>query len=179
MDGESEREKRMRFLVTVVAAVSLVEGSSVLAGDTAVRRARSVAPAQKSGGRAGSLRPELAAGMAFDTYIKMLTGCGDSPAITMTTSDWLTVRPRALGRPGVFDRGHEYFRGGDCVIGPTDPPRVSELRVRTYGADTAIFVGRFDLAGDEGSQQFTSVWVRQNGTWLEASQHVSKIPAGY
>jgi hypothetical protein len=52
------------------------------------------------------------------------------------------------------------------------PPPQSDRKLRVYG-DTVIET--FVLDGDAGPTRFTSVWVKQSGTWKVASVHQTLI----
>ena len=111
----------------------------------------------------------------FENYIKLMVQCdttGQTLAATKarTTPDWQIVSDR-----GVHDRSNAYLQPKDCGKS-AEPARISNLKVRTYGGDTAVLTGRLDFPGG-GGQFFTSVWVLQGGKWLEASEHNSDFPA--
>jgi hypothetical protein len=103
---------------------------------------------------------------AFEKYIKSLSGCDVEAWKAMTTPDWLSV-----SADGVTDRSRGFQRPPDCK--PVGPARVFDLRVRTYGPDAAVLVAGIQLPEGLGVQLSTSFWVRQNGQWLEASEHTS------
>lgn len=59
--------------------------------------------------------------------------------------------------------------------------RSSEVEVRLY-ADVAVIVGRWEARGTKDGrprhvlQRYTNVWVRMNGRWVVATDHVTDIP---
>jgi hypothetical protein len=101
----------------------------------------------------------------FDTYIKLQADClslGKLDAMIASDAEFVGV-PRGAGR----DRRDLQ---PSCAAAKGRPARILDLRIRTYGGDTAVLVGELQFP-EGGGRVFTSVWVQQKGKWLLASEH--------
>jgi hypothetical protein len=109
---------------------------------------------------------------AFATFIKLQSDCDSVDRLnSMIAPEATFVR----GLPRGADRDTGFLQQPSCAAGGGVPARISHLRIRTYGGDTAVLVGELQYP-EGGGQLFTSVWVQQQGKWLLASEHESSMP---
>jgi len=105
----------------------------------------------------------------FETFIKLQSDCESLDRLnSMIAPDATFVR----GLPRGADPGTGFLEQPSCAAGRGKPARIADLRIRTYGGDTAVLVGELQFP-EGGGHIFTSVWVQQKGKWLLASQHES------
>jgi uncharacterized protein (TIGR02246 family) len=131
--------------------------------------------------------PKTAVGKGADEVLKMERECNQASQqnnleamMRMQTDDYMKtflVPPQVLTRTDFIAEIKESANQKPWVI---DSLIDDDVKVRTYGDDTAIVTGIWkrvskDAEGKDtsGTGRFTRVWVKQNGRWQLAGEHYS------